>query len=395
MTRNRILTVNVGSSSLKLGLYEPENTTNLQCLSHASVDLAKSPPSLTIDGKRVPLNEILLSFSTTKSSLASLEQMALWILDRFGRSQIAAVGHRIVHGGTDFKSPIRITTEVIHHLEKLIPLAPLHEPASLDLIKTLRAALPDLPHVACFDTTFHTCQPVVASRFALPREFERQGIRRYGFHGLSYESIMNTLRKIAPELAEKRLIVAHLGSGASLSAIFQGKSIDTTMGFSALDGLPMATRCGSLDAGVILYLLQQEKMSFSELQDLLYHRSGLLGVSGISGDVRTLLASDTKEAKEALDLFVYRTAREMGGLITALGGLDGLVFTAGIGEHSDWIRQQVCSRLAWLGIDLDITLNQSDQPGCITTGKSTVQVWVIPTDEEGMIAHHTYKIIFL
>jgi acetate kinase len=229
----------------------------------------------------------------------------------------------------------------------------------------------------------------------LPREFERQGIRRYGFHGLSYESIMNTLRKIAPELAEKRLIVAHLGSGASLSAIFQGKSIDTTMGFSALDGLPMATRCGSLDAGVILYLLQQEKMSFSELQDLLYHRSGLLGVSGISGDVRTLLASDTKEAKEALDLFVYRTAREMGGLITALGGLDGLVFTAGIGEHSDWIRQQVCSRLAWLGIDLDITLNQSDQPGCITTGKSTVQVWVIPTDEEGMIAHHTYKIIFL
>ena len=167
------------------------------------------------------------------------------------------------------------------------------------------------------------------------------------------------------------------------------------MGFSALDGLPMANRCGSLDAGVILYLLQQEKMSFSDLQDLLYHRSGLLGISGISGDVRTLLASDTKGAKEALDLFVYRTAREMGGLITALGGLDGLVFTAGIGEHSDWIRQQVCSRLAWLGIDLDITLNRSDQPGCITTGKSTVQVWVIPTDEEGMIAHHTYKIIFL
>lgn len=395
MTKNRILTVNVGSSSLKLGLYEPENTTDLQCLFHASVDLAKTPPSLTIDGNRVPLDEILSSFSTTKSFLAPLEQMALWILDRFGRSQIAAVGHRIVHGGTDFKSPVRITTEVIHHLEKLIPLAPLHEPASLDLVKTLGAALPDLPNVACFDTTFHTCQPVVASRFALPREFERQGIRRYGFHGLSCESIMNTLRQIAPELAEKRLIVAHLGSGASLSAIFQGKSMDTTMGFSALDGLPMATRCGSLDAGVILYLLQQEKMSFSDLQDLLYHRSGLLGISGISGDVRTLLASDTKEAKEALELFVYRIIREMGALTATLDGLDGLVFTAGIGEHSGWIRQQVCSRLAWLGIDLDITLNQSGQTGCITTEKSAVQVWVIPTDEEGMIAHHTYKIISL
>jgi acetate kinase len=393
MTKNSIFTVNVGSSSLKLSLYEPRSKLELRRLLQLCADLTKTPPQLTVEGDKELSNKVfsLLSSQNLKGS-TWLEHIALEAFNSFRSLGLSGIGHRIVHGGAKFKGSVKITSQVIESLEKLIPFAPLHQAPSLNLLKQMRTLAPDLFHVACFDTTFHQEQPSVATRFALPREYEQEGVRRYGFHGLSYESIIKKLRKLAPDLIEKRLVVAHLGSGASLSAIYKGKSIETTMGFSALDGVPMATRCGSLDVGVILYLFEEKKMLLSEVQDLLYHHSGLLGVSGVSGDVRTLLASDKMEAKEALELFVYHIVREIGGLSAALGGVDGLIFTAGIGQHCAWVRQQVCCRLEWLGVELDLELNNSNQEGCISTEKSTVKVWIIPTDEEGMIAHHTYSL---
>jgi len=305
-----------------------------------------------------------------------------------GQVEAAAVGHRVVHGGTVFAGPVRIDCAVLDELEALCPLAPLHEPHNL----AIAHLAPSLPQVACFDTSFHHGQPAVAQRFALPGELHEAGVRRYGFHGLSYDYIASALRERAPAIASGRVVAAHLGAGASLCAMRDGKSIDTTMGFTALDGLPMATRCGALDPGVILYLLSERGMDARSIEELLYQHSGLLGMSGISGDMRQLLASKDRRAGEAVELFVYRICRELGALAATLGGLDGLVFTAGIGEHASEIRSRVCEGSRWLGVVLDAAANARGEE-CISAPASRVSVWVIPTDEERMIARQTIEVL--
>jgi acetate kinase len=277
-------------------------------------------------------------------------------------------------------------------LESLIPLAPLHQPHHIAAIRAIGAIAPGMPQFACFDTAFHRSQPALAQEFALPRELTAKGIRRYGFHGLSYEYIVSVLPEILAESADRKLIVAHLGNGASMCAIEGGRSIATTMGFTAIDGLPMGTRTGALDPGVILYLLQHERMSADAIEQLIYNRSGLLGVSGISSDMRTLLASDAAGAREAIDLFVYRIGRELGSLAAALGGLDVLVFTGGIGEHAPEIRARVCREAQWLGVTLDERANAAGGPRISSPG-SAVSAWVIPTDENLMIARHTRHLL--
>ena len=270
------------------------------------------------------------------------------------------MGHRVVHGGQHYSAPVLIDATVLAELETLVPLAPLHQPHNLATIRVLLETMPSLPQVACFDTAFHRTQPDVAQRFAIPRRFADEGVRHYGFHGLSYEYIASVLPTLEPALADARIIVAHLGSGASLCALHKGRSIATTMGFSPLDGLVMGTRCGNIDPGVLLYLMDRHNMDARALEQLLYHQSGLLGVSGISNDMRTLLASDDPHAQEAIELFVYRVGREIGSLAAALGGLDALVFTGGIGEHSAVIRAKVCHQAAWLGLELDDSANEAD-----------------------------------
>ncbi len=320
-----------------------------------------------------------------------LEAILAFTDGHLGRDGLAAVGHRVVHGGEDHTAPARVTPKLLASLQALIPLDPLHMPHNLMPIHAMAAARPALPQVACFDTAFHRTLPAVARTVALPRALTAAGIRRYGFHGLSYEYIAGELKHCAPDLASGRVIVAHLGAGASLCALLDGRSIATTMGFSALDGLVMATRCGSLDPGVILYLGRQGH-SFDDIEDMLYHRSGLLGVSDLSGDIRVLLASDEPSAREAIELFNYHIATHVGSLAVALGGLDGLVFTAGIGQHAPLIRASVCDRLSWLGVRIDEVANKANSP-CISTPDSAIEVHVLETDEEAMIARHTRSVI--
>ena len=297
----------------------------------------------------------------------------------------------MVHGGTAFAEPTLIDPAVMKILEQLIPLVPLHQPHNLKAIKAVMQLWPDLPQVACFDTAFHRGRAQVTERFGLPDELFRRAWRRWGFHGLSYEYIAGRLRHLAPDLSGGRVIVAHLGSGASLCAMRDGQSVDTTMSFSALDGLPMGTRCGTLDPGVILFLLR-DGWNLDRIEDLLYKRSGLLGISGISNDVRELLASDCPLAAEAIEFFVYRVIREIGSLTAALGGLDALVFTAGIGENSPVIRERVCQGLTWLGVRIDLDANERGN-GCVSPEGCTPSVWVIPTDEEAVIASHTLAVV--
>jgi acetate kinase len=301
---------------------------------------------------------------------------------------LVAVGHRVVHGGRDFIAPVRLTAQIVQQLDALTPLAPLHQPHSLAPIRTLMALRPNLPQVACFDTAFHHTMPAVAARFALPREYEAEGVQRYGFHGLSYEYIARALRQQAPGLAAGRVVVAHLGNGASLCGMRDGCSQETTMGFTALDGLVMGTRCGTLDAGVVLYMLQQKGLTAHAVEQVLYERSGLLGVSGLSSDMRTLLASSDPRAHEAVELFAFRVAQQTAVMAASLGGLDGFVFTGGIGEHAAGVRAMVGERLRWLGVELDAAVNKGG-PGRISTQHSRVEVHVITTDEEAMIAQHT------
>jgi acetate kinase len=305
---------------------------------------------------------------------------------------IGAVGHRVVHGGLDFAGAVRIDDDVLARLEKLVPLAPLHQPQNLAVIRAVAQALPDTPQVASFDTSFHRQRCPLDQLYALPRRFTDAGIRRYGFHGLSYEYIALRLREVDPAAHAGRTVVAHLGSGASMCALRAGQSVATTMGFTALDGLPMGTRCGAIDPGVVLYLINQCHLDTRQVEELLYCESGLLAISGVSSDMRTLLASDDRKAKEAVDYFVYRIVRELGSLAAALGGLDALVFTAGIGEHAAPIRAAVCRAAAWLGVELDETKNKADGPQ-ISSPASRVTAWVVPTDEELMIARHTGRVI--
>lgn len=322
------------------------------------------------------------------------EDALVWLFDWLARNnggfKPAAVGHRVVHGGDSLVRPERVTDEVVGRIEALIPLAPLHQPHNLAPIRLLAAKFPDLPQVACFDTAFHATQSAVERRFALPGEYEAAGIRRYGFHGLSYEYIAARLPEIDPAAAEGRTIVCHLGNGASLCAMRAGRSVATTMSFTALDGIPMGTRCGAIDPGVLLHLMTQPGMDAAALSDLLYKRSGLLGLSGLSGDIRDLLASDKPEAAEAVEYFCYRIAREIGSLSAALGGLDALVFTAGIGEHAAPVRTRICQLSAWLGVAIDPAAGR-----VLHTPDSRVHVLVVPTNEEAMIARHVRRTLGL
>ena len=386
---DRILTLNAGSSSLKFALFEVAGLGNLALVSKGKIDGTDAEPLLVaVDPGGAALADHGWPGDAKIGHEEIFAELINWAETHGGGSKIIAVGHRVVHGGTEFVAPVEVSNDVLVRLDRLTPLAPLHQPHNLRPIRALMKARPSLPQVACFDTAFHRGRAQVTTRFALPREYEAAGIERYGFHGLSYEYVASILPTIAPELASAPVIVAHLGNGASLCALRNGKSIDTMMSFTALDGLPMGTRCGALDPGVVLYLLRERGMTAAAVEDLLYNRSGLLGVSGLSGDMRVLLSSEAQGAVDAIELFTFRVAREIGALAASLGGLDGLVFTAGIGEHAPEIRRQICMRSAWLGLSLDGEANARGDPR-ISSTDSRVAVWVIPTDEEAMIARHT------
>lgn len=388
MTR-AILTLNAGSSSLKFGLFDIG--TQRRFLSGVFDDLHGTPHFAARDEAGTPIAD--RSVAQEKPPIeALLGELFDWLEPWLADMPLAAVGHRIVHGGGRFVAPVLLSEEVVRDLDALTSIAPLHQPACLAPVRALMHSHPGLKQVGCFDTAFHHTLAPPASRYALPREFEEQGIRRYGFHGLSYEFVAGRLREISPEAFGKRAVVAHLGSGCSLCAMREGKSMDTSMGFTALDGLMMATRPGALDPGIILYLQQVHGMSPKDVEDLLYHRSGLLGVSGLSGDVRDLLASDHPHAAEALNLFTFRIAREIAAIANTLQGLEVLVFTGGVGEHAWQIRAAVCERLRWLGVRLDGDLNRSGK-GSIGSLQSGVEIYVIPTNEELSIARQVAAVV--
>ena len=382
-----ILTLNAGSSSLKFALFDDVSDPIARVRGAIANLDSRSPHLLAHDAAGAVLAERRWPAGDGHPFALALHALVQFTDAHLGASGLAAVGHRVVHGGADHIAPEPVTPALLAALKALTPLDPLHMPDNLAPIQALAETRPDLAQVACFDTAFHHTLPPVARRFALPRDMETAGVRRYGFHGLSYEYIAGRLQQQAPALARGRVIVAHLGSGASLCALHDGQSIATTTGFSALDGLVMATRCGAIDPGVILYLGRQGH-TFADVEDMLYRRSGLLGVSGVSGDVRVLLEIDDPRAREAIELFTYRIALEAGAMASALGGLDGIVFTAGIGEHAPAIRAAVCTRLAWLGLDLDEPANAANAARISTSG-SKIDVRVIATDEEAMIARHT------
>lgn len=387
-----ILTLNAGSSSIKFALYE-SGISAQRLVSHGEIEGIGSAPHFAA---RAPDGTLLGEYRWTTGAKLDhedlLKPLLAWVTSHLGEEALVAAGHRIVHGGRMFNRPVRIDNSVLAELEKLVPLAPLHQPHNIAAVKAISSLRPQLPQVACFDTAFHHGMPPVAARLALPRTYAEEGVRRYGFHGLSYEYIMGRLRELAPTLSTGRVIAAHLGNGASLCAMRNGQSIDTTMGFTALDGLVMGTRCGSIDPGAVLYLQQAHGLAAAAVEHMLYNESGLLGISGISNDMRALLASDDPHAKEAIELFVYRIVKEIGALASSLGGLDALVFSAGIGEHAAPIRAAVCEKLAWLGIECDPDANKRHDT-LISTSRSAVHVCVIGTDEEAMIAAHTACVV--
>ena len=385
-TRSVVLTLNAGSSSLKIGVYSEA----LDSIATGLVDrIGSGDGSLRLrdaKGGALALPKGLAAGFTDHGAALTTVLAALDAL--FPRLAVLAVGHRVVHGGIDHTAPVVIDSGVLSALARLEPFAPLHQPHNLSGIRAAMAAFPAALQVACFDTAFHRTHPFVNDTFALPRAYYDKGVRRYGFHGLSYDYIAGALRAQAPDLASGRVIVAHLGNGASICALKDGRSIASTMGFSALDGLPMGTRCGQLDPGVVLYLMQQEGMDAAAISDLLYRKSGLLGLSGLSNDMRILEASVAPGARQAIDYFVFRIQREIGGLTAALQGLDGLVFCGGIGENSHSIRAQVTDGMGWLGIEIDQARNAANAP-VISAQGAPVTVMVIPTDEERVIARAT------
>jgi len=387
-----ILVVNAGSSSIKFQLFSASADDQLQRRLKGQIEGIGVRPRLVAKDVK---GEILVDNAWPVADVADVPA-ALSKVVEFLREEIGtlptAVGHRVVHGGPDYSEPILIDDAVLERLQAFAPLAPLHQPNNLGPIRTLRQRQPQLPQIACFDTAFHRGHPDVADRYALPEQFYQEGVRRYGFHGLSYEYIASQLPKLAPDIAQGRVVVAHLGSGASMCAMQAGKSMESTMGFTALDGLPMGARPGQLDAGIVLYLLTEKGMSAKEIERLFYHDSGLKGLSGISNDVRDLLASSDPRAKRALDYFVYRIALFTGMLAAAMGGIDGFVFTAGIGENAPVIREAVAQRLTWLGLELDPEANAKGT-GRISAKGSRVACYVIPTDEELMIARHTLRVL--
>jgi len=389
--REPILVINAGSSSIKFSVFAVAADQVLKAGAHGQVEGIGAAARFEVaDAQGIRLDERSLSGADHAAAIVAIHD---WFAGHTGgEAGFAGVGHRVVHGGSEFSGPVLIDARVLAALEALIPLAPLHQPHHIAAIRAVAAFAPDVPQIACFDTAFHHSQPALAQQFALPRTLTAKGVRRYGFHGLSYEYIASVLPRVAPECTGGKIVVAHLGNGASLCAIAHGRSIATTMGFTPLDGLVMGTRTGLLDPGVILYLLQHEHMDVAAIDALLWKESGLLGVSGVSSDMRELLASDRSEAKEAVDLFVYRVGRELGSMAAALGGLDTLVFTAGIGEHAAEIRARVCRAAAWLGVSLDKTANDTGGPR-ISSPRSRVSAWVVPTDENLMIARHTRRLL--
>jgi acetate kinase len=390
MMSDAVLVLNAGSSSIKFGLFDSSGTEP-RLLCKGLLDEHEAKPSFTVTdaaGNHLFERRPVPADSNGEVLLADILN---WSNDFLAGGRLAAVGHRVVHGGRDFDGPAEVTDETIEAMAALTPLAPLHQPRCLSPIRAIRSMRPGLTQIACFDTAFHYGLAPPVSRFAIPRRFEEMGIRRYGFHGLSFEFIANRLAEISPILASKRTVAAHLGNGASLCAMRDGKSVDTTMGLSPLDGLMMGTRGGAIDPGVLLYL-QQLGMSLNDLEHMLYQQAGLLGVSGLSADMRVLLASDDPRVAEAIELFTFRIAREVAAMANTLGGLECLVFTGGIGEHSAEIRQQICERLHWLGVRVDDSGN-SQSAELVSTQDSSVEIRVIPTSEETMIARHTSEML--
>jgi acetate kinase len=386
------LVLNAGSSSLKFCVFQRPVGQAWRVEARGQIEGIGASPRLSVkdaNGESLANQEV-----AGRDGREAINALALWLRSKYGGSRVVGVGHRVVHGGARFTGPTVVNPEVLAALRELVPLAPLHQPHNLAAIEAVSEPLPDVPQVACFDTSFHRGQPAVAELIPLPHDLRRSGLQRYGFHGLSYEYIASVLPEVAPEIAYGRVIVAHLGSGASLCALRAGKSVECTLGFTPLDGLCMGTRPGTLDPGVVLHLFQGLKLSVKEVETLLYKRSGLLGISGISSDMRDLLGRAEPEARLAVDYFVYRAAKEIGALAAVLRGVDALVFTAGIGENSPEIRQRICEASAWLGVALDTQLNAGKGPR-ISTPQSKVSVWVIPTNEELMIHRHTATLLQL
>jgi len=386
------LILNAGSSSLKFCVFKRPSEDTWRLEARGQIEGIGTSPHLSVkqgSGQTLADEDI-----AARDGREAIDALAIWLRSKYRGSRVLGVGHRVVHGGARFDRPTIIDERVLAELRSLIPLAPLHQPYNLAAIEAVTERLPDVPQVACFDTSFHRSQPQVAQLVPLSRDIREAGVQRYGFHGLSYEYIVSVLPQVAPDIAKGRVIVAHLGSGASLCAILEGKSVDSTFGFTALDGLCMGSRPGALDPGVVLHLFQGLKRSAKEVESLLYKQSGLLGISGISNDMRDLLGRPEPEARLAVDFFVYRAAKEIGALTAVLGGIDALVFTAGIGENSAEIRHRICQASSWLGITLDLTANAAKETR-ISTPQSRVSVWVIPTNEELMIARHTASLLGL
>ncbi len=385
-----IAVLNAGSSSIKFSLFTASGGELALAVRGQAEGLFTSPRFVAKDASDRVLAEKSWGEGVQLGHDGALKHLVGFLRTDFAQHRLAAVGHRVVHGGLQYSKPVRVDATVLAELEKFVPLAPLHQPHNLAPIRALLEQTPALPQIACFDTAFHRDQPAVAQAFALPKAITDRGVRRYGFHGLSYEYIAHMLPQYDARAAAGRTVVLHLGNGASMCAMLAGRSVASTMGFTAVDGLPMGTRCGSLDPGVLLYLMDELGMDARAIEKLIYQQSGLLGVSGISSDMRTLGASADPAAKAAIDLFVYRVGRELGSLAAALGGLDAIVFTAGIGENSRDLRARVCAEAAWLGVDLDRAANEANGPR-LSTAASRVAAWVVPTNEELMIARHTWR----
>jgi len=380
-----IAVINAGSSSIKFAVYALPGEA---LLFRGQIESIGLNPRLSV---RNPSGATIAEQGWQAEGFdhrAATQEIVRAVNGLLGGSTIVAVGHRVVHGGMEYSAPSRVDAAVLAELERFVPLAPLHQPHNLAPIRAILERAPHLPQVACFDTAFHRSQASVVQSFALPRSYFAEGIRRYGFHGLSYEYVAAEMSRVAPNIANARVIIAHLGNGASLCAVSKGRSVASTMGFTAVDGLMMGTRCGTIDPGVILYLMDQHGMDTRAIEDLVYRRSGLLGVSGISSDMRALRASPAPEAAEAIALFVHRIIREIGSLSAALGGLDALVFTAGIGENDPATRAEVAAGCTWLGLALDQDRNAAGT-GRISSDTSRIEAWVVPTNEELMIARHT------
>jgi acetate kinase len=389
---NAIAVLNAGSSSLKFSLFV-ERGPELELTARGQAEgLYTAPRFAAKDGAGKLLAEKSWSEGVKFGHEGALDHLFEFLGVGLAPHRLVGVGHRVVHGGLEYTHPVRLDATVLVALEKYIPLAPLHQPHNLAPIRALIERSPQLPQVACFDTAFHSGAPSVAQAFALPKAITGRGVRRYGFHGLSYEYIADVLPQHDRRAARGKTVILHLGNGSSMCAIARGRSVATTMGFTAADGLPMGTRCGNLDPGVILYLMDELKMDARAIEKLIYHQSGLLGMSGISSDMRTLESNEAPEARAAIDVFIYRIGRELGSLAAALGGLDAVVFTAGIGENSRSLRARVCRDAAWLGVELDAAANEHNGPRISTVG-SRVSAWAIPTDEELMIARHTRRLL--